>query len=60
MAVRSPYTRSKRFKGFRIDPAKDNVISVTDDQEHNRRRSIMIHGVRIIIHPAHPRLGLGC
>ncbi|KAH6846992.1 pisatin demethylase [Chaetomium sp. MPI-CAGE-AT-0009] len=44
MAVRSPYVRSKRFKGFRMDPARDHVLSVTDDKEHHRLRTIMVHG----------------
>lgn len=49
MSVRSPYVRSKRFKGFRMDPAKDHIVSVTDEQEHTRLRTIMIHGVRIVV-----------
>jgi len=44
MAVRSPYIRAERFKGFRLDPTKDHVLSVIDEQEHSRLRSIMIHG----------------
>jgi hypothetical protein len=47
MSVRSPYTRSERFSAFRLDPTKDNIVSVIDEQEHSRLRSIMIHGVRI-------------
>lgn len=60
MAVRSPYMRSKRFKGFRMDPTKDHVLSVTDEQEHSRLRTIMIHGVRIIAYPTHPLLDMVC
>jgi hypothetical protein len=45
MSVRSPYRRSERFKGFRLNPTKDHIVSVTDEKEHSRLRSIMIHGV---------------
>jgi hypothetical protein len=47
MSARSPYTRSERFSAFRLDPTKDNIVSVIDEQEHSRLRSIMIHGVCI-------------
>ncbi|KAK4245539.1 cytochrome P450 [Corynascus novoguineensis] len=44
MSARSRYVRAERFKGFRLDPTKDHVLSLTDEREHSRLRTIMIHG----------------
>lgn len=45
MSARSRYVRAERFKGFRLDPTKDHVLSLTDEREHSRLRTLMIHGV---------------
>ncbi|KUJ07798.1 cytochrome P450 [Mollisia scopiformis] len=38
-AVRSPYTRSNWYRGFRLAPGIDNVLSFTDDNLHTKRRA---------------------
>jgi cytochrome P450 len=43
-AARSPYTRSDWYQGFRLSPGVDNVLSMTDDKLHAKRRAQMNMG----------------
>jgi len=44
-SARSPYKRDPTtHRGFRLDPSRDNVISQSDDKEHNLLRSKMAGG----------------
>ncbi|KAI6294413.1 hypothetical protein MCOR10_006195 [Pyricularia oryzae] len=44
-AVRSPYTRTEWFyRGCRLEPGMDNVFTMTNDQEHERRRKQVASG----------------
>lgn len=43
--VRTPYKRSDWYDGMRLDPAKDNVLSMRDDDLHFKLRSKMAAGV---------------
>lgn len=43
--VRTKYKRSDWYYAMRFDPAKDNVLSMRNDQEHNKLRAKMAHGV---------------
>ncbi|KAF8850435.1 cytochrome P450 [Acephala macrosclerotiorum] len=38
-AARSPYKRSNWYRGFRLAPGIDNVLSQTDDKLHTKRRA---------------------
>ncbi|CZR67450.1 related to pisatin demethylase (cytochrome P450) [Phialocephala subalpina] len=38
-AARSPYKRSRWYRGFRLAPGIDNVLSQTDDKLHTKRRA---------------------
>jgi cytochrome P450 len=42
--VRSPYTRSDWYVGFRLAPGVDNLFSMRDDKLHAKRRSQMNKG----------------
>ncbi|KAL1839543.1 hypothetical protein VTJ49DRAFT_1406 [Mycothermus thermophilus] len=44
MSARSPWTKSDRYTGFRLDPQRDHIVSTLDEREHTRLRSIMQHG----------------
>jgi hypothetical protein len=48
MSAESAYIRSDRYAGFRVDPRRDHVFSTTDERQHTRLKSIMIHGVRVL------------
>ena len=43
-AARSPYTRSDWYRGFRLAPGVDNVLSMADDKLHAKRRAQMNMG----------------
>jgi cytochrome P450 len=43
-AARSLYTRSDWYRGFRLAPGVDNVLSMTDDKLHAKRRAQMNMG----------------
>ena len=45
LAVRSPYKKSYWFAGFRLDPERENLVSIVDEEKHQRLRCIMAHGV---------------
>jgi len=45
MAVRSSYIRGPWWKAFRFDPARDNLLSMSDDVEHTNLRRKMAFGV---------------
>ncbi len=45
--VRTPYKRSDWYNGMRLDPTKDNVLSMRNDDLHGKLRSKMAAGVRI-------------
>jgi hypothetical protein len=38
---RSPYTRSNWYKGMRLDPHMDNILSELDVEPHDKRRAKM-------------------
>ncbi len=44
--VRTPYKRSDWYDGMRLDPGKDNVLSMRNDDMHGKLRSKMAAGVR--------------
>jgi hypothetical protein len=43
--VRSEYRRSNWYDSMRFNPSKDNVVSMRDDDEHNRLRAKLAAGV---------------
>lgn len=43
--VRTPYKRSDWYDGMRLDPNKDNVLSMRNDELHGKLRSKMAAGV---------------
>ncbi|KAK5653184.1 hypothetical protein OQA88_9082 [Cercophora sp. LCS_1] len=43
-AVRSPYTRGYFYKGARLEPGKDNIVSITDDDAHTEMRKRLAPG----------------
>ena len=43
--VRTPYKRSDWYNGMRLDPSRDNVLSMRDDDLHAKLRSKMAAGV---------------
>ncbi|KAK6224732.1 cytochrome P450 [Colletotrichum tabaci] len=43
-AVRSPYCKGAFYEAVRFDPARDNLISMRDDHEHNELRAKMAIG----------------
>ncbi|KAE8443237.1 hypothetical protein EG329_002105 [Mollisiaceae sp. DMI_Dod_QoI] len=43
-AARSPYGRSNWYRGFRLAPRIDNVLSQTDDKLHTKRRAQLSPG----------------
>jgi hypothetical protein len=45
MAARSPYTRGPWYEAFRVDPSRDNVLTLRDDHLHNARRAKILPGV---------------
>lgn len=42
--VRTPYKRSDWYNGMRLDPSRDNVLSMRDDDLHAKLRSKMAAG----------------
>jgi cytochrome P450 len=44
MAARSPYTRGPWYEAFRVDPSRDNVLTLRDDHLHNARRAKILPG----------------
>ncbi|KAK1979162.1 cytochrome P450 [Colletotrichum cereale] len=44
LAVRSEYRRSDWYDGMRFDPAKNNVLSSRDEDEHSKLRAKMAAG----------------
>ncbi|KAK0649881.1 cytochrome P450 [Cercophora newfieldiana] len=44
MAVRSPYTRGPWYTAMRFDPARDNLFSMRDEDEHTKLRLKMAFG----------------
>jgi hypothetical protein len=44
--VRTKYKRSDWYDGLRLDPGKDNVLSMRNDDLHGKLRSKMAAGVR--------------
>ena len=44
-AVRSTYRRSEWYIGVRFNPGRDNIVSVRDEDQHNKLRSMMAAGV---------------
>ncbi|KAH6845850.1 cytochrome P450 [Chaetomium sp. MPI-CAGE-AT-0009] len=44
MAARSPYTRGPWYEAFRVDPSRDNVLTLRDDHIHNARRAKILPG----------------
>ncbi|KAL2192664.1 cytochrome P450 [Corynascus similis CBS 632.67] len=44
MAARSPYTRGPWYEAFRVDPTKDNVITLREDSAHAARRAQILPG----------------
>ncbi|TDZ40601.1 Cytochrome P450 monooxygenase lolP1 [Colletotrichum spinosum] len=44
LGVRTSYTRSKWYDAMRLDPGKDNVLSMRDNEAHNKLRSQMAAG----------------
>lgn len=44
-AVRSTYRRSEWYIGIRFNPVRDNIVSVRDEDQHNKLRSMMAAGV---------------
>ncbi|CZR60661.1 related to pisatin demethylase (cytochrome P450) [Phialocephala subalpina] len=47
MAVRSPYTRGPWYDAMRLDPMKDNLLSMRDEEAHTALRNKMAAGVRM-------------
>lgn len=47
MAVRSPYTRGPWYTAMRFDPARDNLFSMRDENEHTKVRLKMAFGVSL-------------
>lgn len=47
--VRTPYKRSDWYNGMRLDPSRDNVLSMRDDDLHAKLRSKMAAGVRTLM-----------
>lgn len=45
LGVRTKYRRSDWYDAMRLDPTKDNVLSMRDDDKHNELRAKMAHGV---------------
>lgn len=45
MGVRSPYTRGPWYDAMRFDPARDNLLSMRDDEAHTKLRNKMAAGV---------------
>ena len=45
LGVRTKYRRSDWYYAMRFDPAKDNVLSMRDDDLHNELRAKMAAGV---------------
>jgi cytochrome P450 len=43
-AARSPYSRSNWYRGFRLAPGIDNVLSQTNDKLHTNRRAQLSPG----------------
>lgn len=43
-AVRSTYRRSEWYIGVRFNPGRDNIVSVRDEDQHNKLRSMMAAG----------------
>ena len=48
-AVRSPYCRSDWYIGARFDPVRDNIVSIRDEDQHNKLRSMMAAGVSWVL-----------
>jgi hypothetical protein len=48
LGVRTKYRRSNWYDAMRLDPTKDNVLSMRDDDRHNELRTKMAAGVRLI------------
>ncbi|KAK4033209.1 cytochrome P450 [Parachaetomium inaequale] len=44
MAARSPYTRGPWYEALRVDPSKDNVLTLRDDAAHTARRAKILPG----------------
>ncbi|EAQ90212.1 hypothetical protein CHGG_02147 [Chaetomium globosum CBS 148.51] len=44
MAPRSPYTRGPWYEAFRVDPSRDNVLTLRDDHAHNALRAKILPG----------------
>ncbi|KAL2157261.1 hypothetical protein VTH06DRAFT_6301 [Thermothelomyces fergusii] len=44
MAVRSPYIRGPWYEAFRVDPSKDNVLTMREDSAHAARRAKILPG----------------
>lgn len=45
LGVRTKYKRSDWYDAMRLDPTKDNVLSMRDDEKHNELRAKMAAGV---------------
>jgi hypothetical protein len=43
--VRTPYKRSEWYDAMRLNPTKDNVLSMRNDDVHNQLRTKMAAGV---------------
>ncbi len=52
--VRTPYKRSDWYDGMRLDPTKDNVLSMRDDDLHSKLRAKMAAGVSCAASPPPP------
>ncbi|KAE9372687.1 cytochrome P450 [Stipitochalara longipes BDJ] len=44
LAVRSPYTRGPWYDAMRFDPARDNLLSLRDEEAHTKLRNKMAAG----------------
>lgn len=42
---KEPFVRGQWFKAMKFDPRTDNLLSVTDEEQHARMRRNMIPGV---------------
>lgn len=45
LGVRTTYKRSRWYEAMRLDPGKDNVLSVRDNELHSKLRAQMAAGV---------------
>ena len=50
-AMRSPFTRSEFYKGLRLHPTRDHVLSLQDEAAHNAMRNRLAPGELYILCP---------